>query len=198
LFTFDPISSISHWELVFDTPLLGHFIRRTKIFTKSHAARVQSHGDAIWIYLFGRNAIDKDREVLRLGISCKPLDWQLSALTQVLGSFLSSLATLESLDIVVYQDNLQGEIEVIQWRELLHLFITVKKVTLETEASVRLVAHALRELARERPTEVLPTLQDLLLRTRNPNWRPSRPVKEAIDQFIVARQLCNHPVTIHY
>jgi hypothetical protein len=103
-------------QLVFDTPLLGHFIRRTEIFTKTHTAYVQIGAGAIWLDLSGRDAVDKeDSEVLSLGISCKPLDWQISALTQVLGSFLSSLATLESLKIAVYKDGLQGEIEDIQW-----------------------------------------------------------------------------------
>jgi hypothetical protein len=187
-------------QLVFDTPLLGHFIRRTEIFTKSHAACVQSRGDAIWIYLFGRDVMDKrDRQVLSLGISCKPLDWQLSALTQVLDSFLSSLATLESLDITVDEDDLQGEIEVIPWQELLHSFTAVKKVTLKSKVSVQLVTLALRDLAGERAIEVLPALQDLFICTGNWRWLQLwGPVKEAIDQVIAARQLCDHPVTIHY
>jgi hypothetical protein len=184
-------------QLVFDTPLLGHFIRRTEIFTKIYAARVRSDGYTIWIYLFGRDAMDKgDGEVLSLGISCKPLDWQLSALTQVLGSFLSSLATLESLEIAVDEDDVQDEIEDIQGRELLHPFITVKQVTLDTEASGRLFAHALQELSRESPTQVLPALQDVFLHTEH--WQPSGPVKEAIGQFTIARQRCNHPVAVHY
>jgi len=122
------------------------------------------------------------------------LDWQLSALAQVLNSFLSSLSTLESLRIDVPRNDWEGKIEAIQWQELLYSFTTVKQVTLESEDSVRLVAPALQEIARE--TDVLPALQNLFLLM----WgrRPSGPVKKVIEQFITARQLCGHPVTVHY
>jgi len=140
--------------------------------------------------------VDDDSQALWLIISCEPLDWQLSALAQVLNSFSSSLSTLESLRIEVFRKDWQGDIEVTQWRELLHPFTAVKEVTLESEYSVRLVASALQELAGERATEVLPALQNLVLDTKN--GRPSRRVKKAIEQFIAARQLCGPPVTVHY
>jgi len=103
-------------QLVFDTPLLGHFIRRTEIFMTSHAARVVCSDSAIRIRLSDQEEIVYDgRQLLSLQISCKPLDWQLSALPQVLNSFLSSLSTLESLQIAVSRKDWQGEVEVIQW-----------------------------------------------------------------------------------
>jgi len=192
-------------QLVFDTPLLGHFIRRTQTFMTTHAARVQffdsfNSATRIQIGLSEREEMaddDSDRQLRWLRISCGPLDWQLSALAQVFNSFLSSLSTLESLKIGVVDDcDWQGEVEAIQWQELLHPFTAVKKLTLKSENTVRLVAPALQELAGERATEVLPALQDLFLDTED--WRPSGPVKEAIEQFIAARQLCGHPVTVHY
>jgi len=106
------------------------------------------------------------------------------------------VSTLESLKIAVYGCDWQGEVEAIQWQELLHPFTAVKKLTLESEDTVRLVAPALQELAGERATEVLPALQDLFLHTED--WQSSGPVKEAIVQFIAARQLQGHPVTLHY
>ena len=124
------------------------------------------------------------------------MDWQLSAVAQVLSSFLSSLSTLESLEIAVDRDDWQGEIEVTQWLEVLHLFTFVKDMTLVWEDSVRLVAPALQELARERSTEVLPTLQTLFLPTYG--WQSSRPAVETIAQFIATRQLHGHPVTVDY
>ena len=65
--------------------------------------------------------INNDRKPLCLRINCKPLDWQLSALAQVLDSLLSSLPTLDRLEVTVYREYRQDEIEVIQWREFLHL-----------------------------------------------------------------------------
>jgi len=125
---------------------------------------------------------DNNVETLCLSISCNLLDWQLSALPQVLNSFLSSLSTLESLKIAIDHEDWQGEIEVIQWRECFHPFTPVKKMSLEDEASVRLVAPALRELSGERATEVLPALQNLSLTTSSSS--PSGPLKEAIEEFI--------------
>jgi len=135
-----------------------------------------------------------NREALRLDISCNPLDWQLSAVAQVLDSFLSSLPTLHSLEIAVSRKDWQCEIEVIQWREFLHPFTSVKDMTLEFKSSVRLVAPALQEFAGEGVTEVLPALQNIFLRTHD--WQPSGPVNEAINQFIATRQLYGRPVTV--
>ena len=187
-------------QLVFDTPLLGHFIRRTETFIASHAlaARIKCFDSSIWINigLSEREEMADDGWQIRLGISCKPLDWQLSALAQVLNSFLPSLSTLESLLIEITRKDWQGEIEVIQWREFLHPFASVNGVTLVHEDLVRHVALALQELAGDGETEVLPALQNLFLRTDG--WQPSGPVKEAIEQFIATRQLHGHPVTVHY
>ena len=69
-------------------------------------------------------------------------------------------------------------------------------MSLKDEASVRLVAPALREVAGERATEVLPALQNLSLTTSGGS--PSGPLKEAIEEFIAARQLDGHPLTVHY
>jgi len=184
-------------QLVFDTPLLGHFIRRTETFMTTHTACVKFTSWDVEVTLWGREGMaDDDVETRYLSISCKPLDWQLSAIAQVLDLFLSSLSTLESLEITIGHEDWQGEIEVIQWREFLHPFTAAKKMSLKDEACVRLVAPALRELARERVTEVLPALQNLSLTTSG--WSPSGPLKEAIEKFIATRRLDGHPVTVHY
>jgi len=186
-------------QLVFDTPLLGHFIRRTETFTTTHTARVQFNSSAVRVTFWRQEmAYYNDVTTLYSEVLCNPLDWQLSALPQVLNSFLPSLSTLESLEIEVSHEDWQGEIEVIQWREFFHPFTSVKIMTLQDEASVRLVIPALRELSGERATdsEVLPALQNLSLTTSG--WSPSGPLKEAIDQFIATRQLDGHPVTVHY
>ena len=183
-------------QLVFDTPLLGQFIRRTETFMTIHVARVEFLSSAVVVTLLGREEIgDNDGINLWLEISCEALDWQLSAVTQVLNSFLSSFTALESLEIEVSRD-WQGETEVTQWRELLYPFISVKDMTLRFEDSIRLVAPVLQELAGERATEVLPSLKILCLRAYD--WRSSGPVKEAVEHFIITRQLHGHPVTVHY
>ena len=166
-------------QLVFDTPLLKHFIRRTETFMTIHTARVQFFSWTVGVTLLGREEMaNHNREALvRLEITCQPLDWQLSALAQVLNSLSFSLPTLESFDIAVYHEDWRGEIEVTLWRESLHLFTTVKEITLETEDSIRLVAPALQELAGESATKVLPALQNLSFMA--PRWQLSGPVNKA-------------------
>jgi len=181
-------------QLVFDTPLLGHFIRRTETFMTIRTARVEFNSSAVRVTFSRQEMANNDVTTLYSGVLCNPLDWQLSALPQVLNSFLPSLSTLESLEIEVSHDDWQGEIEVIQWREFFHPFTSVKIMTLQDEASVRLVVPALRELSGERATEVLPALQNLSLPTSG--WSPSGPLKEAIEEFIATRQLYSHPVTL--
>jgi len=181
-------------QLVFDTPLLRHFIRRTETFMTIHTARVEFYSLVVWVTFSAQEIANNDFRTLTLSIFCKPLDWQLSALSQVLNSFLPSLSTLESLEIAIDHEDWQDEIDVIQWQEFLHPFTSVKKMTLKGEASVRLVVPALRELSRERATEVLPALQNLSLTTSR--WSPSGPLKETIEQFIATRQLDGHPVTV--
>ena len=184
-------------QLVFDTPRLGHFIRRTEIFMTIHTARVNFDSWDVEIVLLGQDEMDNnDAKLLELRISCKPLDWQLSAVAQVLNSLLSSLPTLESLEIAVDRGDWQGEIEVTQWQEFFRPFTHVKEMTLVREDSVRFVAPVLQELARERATELSPTLQTLFLPTYS--WRSSGLLKEAIEHFIATRQLYGHPVTIDY
>ena len=186
-------------QLIFDTPLLGHFIRRTGTFMKIHSARVEFSSWLARFILSGREEIaGSDSEALQLEISCGPLDWQLSAMAQVLSSFLSSLPTLESLSITVSRKDWPGEIEGIQWREFLHSFTFVKDVSLVGEDSVRLVAPALQELAGERVEEVLPALQNLFFsRLRGKAWMPSQAVEEAIEDFTITRRLHGHPLSLH-
>jgi len=195
-----PILNRSHFsvfnQLVFGTPILGHFIRRMETFRTTHMALVEFSSRDVGIRFWGQEMANNDMETQSLSILCNPLDWQLSALPQVLNSFLPSLSTLESLKIKVSCKSWQDEIEVIQWQELLHPFTSVKKMTLQDEASVQLVVPALQELSGERATEVLPALQNLSLTTSG--WSPSGPLKEAIEEFIATRQLYGHPVTAHY
>jgi hypothetical protein len=79
-------------QLVFDTPLLEQFMRHTETFTTFHTARVQFFDWAVVVTLSEREQMDlSNRQALRLEISCKPFDWQLSAVSQVLNSFFPSL-----------------------------------------------------------------------------------------------------------
>ena len=134
------------------------------------------------------------RKRLEIDIRCKMLDWQLSSLAQVCNSF-PTLSTLERLYIredPYSPPHWQDDMENNQWLELLYPFTHVKDLHLSKEVAHR-VGPALQELTGERVTEVLPALENLFL----DEIQPPRPAQEAIEQFVVMRELSGHPVAIH-
>jgi hypothetical protein len=182
-------------RLMLDTPLLHHFISRTETLQAPHRAEVIFYTFGVEITLFqAQGALD--REMLKLGISCKSSDWQLSALAQVCNSIIPPLHTLELLGVYQYRDEKlqwQDDMEHTQWLEFLHPFTGLKSLVL-SETLVQLVAPALQELAGGRVIEVLPVLRNLFLE----GPPPSGPTKEAIREFIGARELSACPVTIDF
>ena len=64
---------------------------------------------------------------------------------------------------------------------------------LSKEGLALLYALALRELAAERVTEVLPALQNIFVQ----GLGQSRRIREALGQFVAARQLSGLPVVVH-
>jgi hypothetical protein len=79
----------------------------------------------------------------------------------------------------------------MQWLELLQPFTAVKNLYLSKEFAPRILP-ALQELVGSRATEVLPTLQNILLE----ELAQTRPVQEAIEQFVAARQVTTHPIAV--
>jgi hypothetical protein len=82
------------------------------------------------------------------------------------------------------------DIESNQWVEFLHPFTSVKRLYTSSK-STPIIALALKELFGEMVTEVLPALQTLFLK-----GIPSKPVQEAIDKFVSARQFSSHPIAV--
>ncbi len=183
-------------QLIFDTPLLRHFICRTET-VRSAYIWCNTITVTVRFSLNPRNGTDEEARVV-LSISCKPLDWQISSLVQVCSTSFPPIATLEFLSIHIQKDRdsplkWQDDMENTQWLDLLHLFTSVKNLNLY-RASVPFVAPALQELSGERVTEVLPALETLFLE----GPQPSGPVKGPIGNFIAARQLAGCPVTVRH
>ena len=174
-------------QLIFDTPLLRHFITRTENIRAHYRSKVAFYDRRAEVRFLPQEGTAV-KEGLFLGISCTPSDWQLSSLAQVCSSSLPSLSTVEYLKIFSYRSYWQDDIESTQWLELLHPFTSVTNLVLSHGSTPR-VAPALQELAGENVIEVLPMLQNLHLE----GLKRSKRVKEAIRQFIAARQ---HPVTV--
>ena len=185
-------------QLTFDTPQLTQFIsRRTPQFKAVDEAYLDFYDEfgTPNVALFSQEPFFSR---LIFGVSCNQSDWQLSFMTQMCcSSFPQDLiATVENLCIrdsksrrdLPWQDDIEGS----QWLELLHPFTGVKTLRI-CEGFTPRIAPALQELVGERATEVLPALQSLSLEEY---LFPSRPVLDAIDQFVVARQLVGHPVAV--
>ena len=176
-------------QLIFDTPHLTHFIGRTpKLKTHDEARVVFSHDLGVSVAL--PQTYDG---TLKLEVSCKKSDWQLSSLAQLCSSCfppalihaVQHLYILETYLELDWQDNIESS----QWMEVLHPFTAVKDLFLSQELSPH-IAPILQELARERDSEALPALQNLFLE----GTVSSGPVQEGIGQFVTARQLSSHPV----
>ena len=179
-------------QLIFDTPLLGHFISRTETFKAPRRAREMFRESKVEVGLDPQDG-NVFYKISSLEISCRPSDWQLSSLTQVCDSALSPLPTLEFLEINIGR-SWKDDVENAQyWLELLHSFTSIKDLLLRDE-SIQHVALTLEKLAGERETEVLPALQFLF--SEGP--QPSDLVKEAIGKFVAARQLSGRPVSVHH
>ena len=183
-------------QLMFDIPLLGHFVSRTETFTAVHRADVDFLTFGVQITLVRDNEIS-DHKTLTLLILCKQSEWQPSTITQVCNSIIPPLPTLGKLRISegsrsFPQLRWYHDMENTEWIELLQPFNCVKDLVL-SEKLVQLVAPALQGLDEERVTQTLPVLQDLSLE----GPRPSGAVKEAMEKFIAARQLSGYPVTMN-
>jgi len=149
-------------QLVFDTPLLRNLINRAEMFEPFHRAEISFSSYNVLFALFSKDGL-AGSEVLGLGISCRPSDWQLSSLAQALGSSIPPLPTLERLELREnhYQpQHWQDDIENAQWLEILRPFTSVKDLVLSGQL-VQLVAPALGEPIGERATEELPALQNI-------------------------------------
>ena len=180
-------------QLIFDTPQLTQFIRRTpKLAGKTHdEARVFFSKSNASVVLSPQTL----RGALELEISCKDSDWQLSSLAQVCNSCLAVIPAVERLYIQgEYSPPIwQRDVENSQWLELLQSFTAVKGLYISWEFAPR-IAPAMQELAGERVMEVLPALQTLFFEEPIPS--ESGLVRESIGQFVAARQLASQPIAV--
>jgi hypothetical protein len=177
-------------QLLFDTPHLTQFVRRTPKFKAYDEARVEFSGSCVWL--------TTSDWALRLGISCRPSDWQLSSLAQICRSGFMPTVEHLYLDLNVlpekhHQLSWQDDIETSQWLEVLRpLTSAVKDLYICREFTPH-IAPTLKELVGGRVTEALPVLQTLFLQEALPS---SGPVQESIAKFVAARELAGLPIAV--
>ena len=183
-------------QLVFDISQFPNFVCRTEKFTVLDQADVVLYSDSINIK-FPPKGGAVDFIELCLGISCRKLDWQLSALAQVCNlcfPILPRLGCLSLCDDKHIPPRWQDDMEDTQWLELLRPFSTAKDLYLSKRVAIR-IGSALQGLSDEQVTEVLPALQDIFI----DDPQPSGLVEEGFHGFVNARrrQVSSPPVAIH-
>ena len=129
-----------------------------------------------------------------INIGCRETDWQFSSIEQVCNSSLPPSSTVEDLYIEhQYLERVwrNDAIENSLWLQLLLPFTAVKNLHLSKEFAPG-IAVALQDVVGGRITVVMPSLQNIFVE----GLEPSGPFQENIAQFVTARQLSGHLVTI--
>ena len=184
--------NITFDQPIFDTPLLRHLISHTEAFMAINRANIDFSPFGIEVTFF-RQKGTLDGKAFKLGVTCEPSDWQLSAVAQLCVSSIPPMPTLEQLTINGDRVRLwRDDIGAPQWLELLYPFTSVKYLVLSRRL-VRFVTPALEELTGNGVIELLPMLQHLFL--EDP-WL-SEAVRKGIKKFIAARQLFGRPITVN-
>ena len=181
-------------QIDFDCPRIAQFIDCTPTLKAVDEVHVHFYNSAASITLQSSTSISRFNSVIN--ISCREPDWQLSSIEQICNHSLHPPLTVEDLYInheyskLVWKDD---AIENTLWMQLLRPFTAVKNLYISKEFAPGIAA-ALQDLAGGRITEVLPSLQNILVE----GLKPSGPVQGYIGRFIAARQLrvSNHPIAI--
>jgi F-box-like len=143
------------------------------------------------------NAREPHLYTLLIGVSCGWSDGQISSLSQICSQLSFLFSNVEQLEINHMWTELSGwedAMDHMQWIELFQPFIAVKNVHIDRGLEAYIVP-ALQELTGDRVMEVLPALRSLSLRLSGGEILL---VQKALQPFVTARQLNNHPVTVNF
>ena len=175
-------------DLQIDTPRLTQLINCTPTLRVPHEAHVEF--DDVFASV-GCGTSKSRLNNLLINILCKEPAFQLLSIGRVCNS-LHPLSTVEDLyieQLVWYDDDIENTL----WLELLRPFTAVKNLYLAKEFAPGIAA-ALQELVGDRIIEVLSNLQNIFV--EEIEVEPSGPLQENIGQFVAARQLSGHPISI--
>ena len=178
------------YQPTMDALQLGWFIKRTEIHTSLIQADVQTSADVIAISFLKSSTSTP----LRLQISCKQLDWQLSCMAQVceqVSPFLSPVVILaiNTAQPLGGRDDVNSE----QWLDLLRSFkfSSAKSFWVANELTTDILC-ALGP-AYEGNTAMLPSLRQVRVQKPiamdGPSW-------DSVQSFITARSISGRPVEV--
>jgi len=177
-------------QLIFDTPQLPQFMRRTERLTSPTRAVVTFHPHTVQISLFSPISSAK----FDLQISCNESDWQISSVEQICIQCTPILSHVEGLEIregSFLRPEWLDDLDSAQWLELFHAFTAVRSLHVSEELQP-IVAPAFHGLTGRRATEMLPALHTLFLE----GFQPHGSVSGTIEPFTDSRRLSGRPVDV--
>ena len=177
-----------------DASELGRFIERIEAQASPNQAEIETTAEAISVSFSNANVPSP----LRLQISCRQLDWQLSCMTQVCDQFSPFLFRVQTLGIdstkSLKQDDLGGE----QWLELVRSFGGLRSFSFAGEPMADFLC-ALNQ-ANDRHTSLHTSNTDLLPALRNIRVQKIMSIAgsfwEAAHSFITVRHVIGQPIDL--
>ena len=192
----DSIDITFNHTLITDISQLARFIRRT---TRIPVLK-EAHLSFDYFGVVVRSSPPRGIAVEKSGLTirCEDDGWNFSFLGHNLTSFFPSILMVEHLYIYESISMLsQDGVEDIQLPEVFRALTTVKDLYAHIKLA-EIFAPILQEHFGGTVTDVLPALETLCLKADLQEDQPSEPLQEALGQFVAARQLIGHPVTISY
>ena len=185
-------------RLVFEIPHLSFFTRRTSQLAPPTQAKIYASGSSVSIILIhqppaGTTNTTIPRQ-LRLQVSCRQFDWQLSAISQISSQLSPLFSRVGQLDIRAFPPPASGrdDLDLAQWVELLRLFDRVERLRVVDELVLD-VARALQRVTSEQEQELFPALRELSLS----NSLNLTAALEAIAPFVSIRELSGYPIIVY-
>jgi hypothetical protein len=180
-------------QLIFTVPHLFQFTQASANFRdRDRACAVELTFDKDFVGLMVGPDLSLWGHPLRLRITCRRLDWQVSSVVQILGALLPMLSLVEKLTLSYVDENESSEwlngVDRTQWRELFRPFVIVKTLCVPTSFDGGL-ARALCSEGGESPMELLPDLLEL-------QYSGGRRTGNAFSPFIIEREAAGHPVRL--
>ena len=173
-----------------DASQLGRFIQRTEIHTSFSQAKVETSADAISIS-FSNSDVSTP---LRLHISCKQLDWQLSCMAQICDRISPFLFHVGDLRINAAQlPDDQVDVDGEQWVDLLCSFKFGAAESFWVNGELTTDILCTLGPANEGNRAMLPSLRHVHVQKPismdGPSWN-------SVQSFITARWKSGHPVEV--
>jgi len=184
------LDSLNVWffmDFIFVIPMLHNVISSAERLNQPKRAHLELYPWTVRIALGLPTSLE-------MGTRCDRLEERVSWMVRLCKALSLHLSHVECLEITGDADSqveLQDSMASMRWLDLFRSFTTVRGLYVSNELGPH-VAHALQDLKGRRATEVLPSLRKLSLG----GLKPYGSVEKAIEPFVAARRLSDHPVVV--